>query len=162
MAEDRLTCSQKQPHPVLRTLRAPGKYLGLGWQKDLLGLCKPRCRNWIFQNDYVAGRDCFVPAYSSVLLWNVSSDWSDLHREVSQSQGPTIKDILKGNQKGPLCAGTQSSGGKLNYDLRIIPLAPLGRCHHVCQSLLGKKNKNIPLPVIHRGEQAKGRERRTN
>lgn len=35
----------------------------------------------------------------------------------------------------------ESTGGKLNYDLRIIPLAPLGRCHHVCQSLLVRKKR---------------------
>lgn len=161
MAEDRLTCSQKQPHPVLRTLRAPGKYLGLGWQKDLLGLGAEtefsKMITWLVETALCP----LTPLCGCEMSAQI--DLIYIERLVSLRVPPS-RTLCKEIKRDLYVQGLrrESSGGKLNYDLRIIPLAPLGRCHHVCQSLLGKKNKNIPLPVTHRGEQAKGRERRTN
>ena len=97
MAVTLLACSQKQLHPVPGALRAPSKYLLIDWQKDLLGPGKWGC--WAELPDMMTWL-----VHRSLCLfaspWN-SSDWSDLHKEVSNPAGPAIMNFLKGKWIGP-------------------------------------------------------------
>lgn len=163
MAEDLLACSQKQPHPVLGTLRAPSKYL----QSDDKRIC------WAFVN---LGAET---EFSKMIMWPVETalclftppcchgmspqiDLIYIKRLVT-SQGPTVKNILRGNTSGPLSAGTHVRVNGRKVELWSKSYSPRSfRRTSASQSISAKNllEKRIKIPpYLSAIEASKPRER---